>query len=129
MKTKISAKTELNSNDVSLFGKRVLKIAKQEGKGWFAIMLGQHISHKTVMPKYILDSLIFSKDNYTNELIADIIEYRINKNFSENDKLDFTSCNKAIDDFRKGVSKLSLLKTELQKVIKNDQIINFLNRF
>src|SRR5690606_10522950 len=79
--TRKLAKTELTSNDVSLFGKRVLTIAKQEGKGWFAIMLGQHVSYKTEMPEYILDSLIFSKDNYTNEIIADIVEYRINKNF------------------------------------------------
>lgn len=127
--TRKSAKAELNSRDVSLFGKRVLTMAKQEGKGWFAILLGQQISHKTEVPEYILDSIIFAKDDYTNELIADIVEYRINKNFTDDNKLDFTSCRKVLDDFRIGNSQISQLKAELHKVIKNDQIITFLNRF
>lgn len=127
--TKKTAKAELESTDVSLFGKRVLTIAKQEGKGWFAIMLGKYVSYKTEMPDYILDSIIFAKDEYTNDLIADIVEYRINKNFLDDNKLDFTSCRRVLNDYRKGTSTVALLKTELRKVIKDDQIITFLNRF
>ena len=127
--TKKTAKAELESTDVSLFGKRVLTIAKQEGKGWFAIMLGKYVSYKTEMPEYILDSIIFAKDEYTKDLIADIVEYRINKNFLDDNKLDFTSCRNVLNDYRKGNSTVTLLKTELHKVIKDDQIITFLNRF
>lgn len=127
--TKKTAKAELESTDVSLFGKRVLTIAKQEGKGWFAIMLGKYVSYKTEMPDYILDSIIFAKDEYTNDLIADIVEYRINKNCLDDNKLDFTSCRSVLNDYRKGTSTVALLKTELHKVIKDDQIITFLNRF
>lgn len=127
--TKKAAKTELESTDVSLFGKRVLTIAKQEGKGWFAIMLGKHVSYKTEVPDYILDSIIFAKDEYTNDLIADIVEYRINKNFLDDNKLDFTSCRNVLNDYRKGISTVAPLKAELLKVIKDDQIITFLNRF
>ncbi len=127
--TKLLAKKQLESGDVSLFGKRVLTIANQEGKGWFAIMLGKYISYKTEMPEYILDSIVFAKDEYTNNLIADMVEYRMNKNLLDDKKLDFKACTNVLNDFRKGTSKIALLKAELKKVIKDDQIITFLNRF
>jgi hypothetical protein len=42
--TRVQAKTDIEDDDVAVYGKRVLTMAKQEGKGWFAIMLGKHIS-------------------------------------------------------------------------------------
>jgi len=119
----------LESKDVSKFGKRVLTMAKQEGKGWFAIMLGQHISYKTVIPEYILESIVFAKEVYSNNLIADIVEYRLNKTFEEDDKLDYTKCFEILAKFRNQSSSIKDLKTEIQTANKHDQILSFLNLF
>lgn len=127
--TKDLAKKELESNDVSKFGKRVLTMAKQEGKGWFAIMLGQHISYKTEIPNYILESIVFAKEVYSNNLIADIVEYRLNKTFEENDKLDYTKCFEILAEYRNQSSSIKDLKTEIQTANKHDQILSFLNFF
>ena len=43
------AKAELESSEVALYGKRVLTMAKREGKVWFAILLGKHVSFKTII--------------------------------------------------------------------------------
>lgn len=128
-KIKKTAKEELESGKVELFGKRVLTMAKQEGKGWFAIMLGEHISYKTVVPKYIIDSIVFAKDVYPPNLIADIIEYRIRKNLEDNDKLDFKNCMIVLKKYKANNSSMIDLIDEIEKVIPGDQLITFLNWF
>ena len=127
--TKLLAKSELKSGNVSLYGKRVLTMAKQEGKGWFAIMLGEHITYQTIIPEYILDSIIFAKEDYSDNLIADIVEYRLNKNFEDDDKLDLKSCIETLNDFRNKKSTITDIITAIKKVINGDQIITFLNQF
>ena len=86
------AEEELKSDDIAVFGKRVLTMAKQEGKGWFAIMLGKSIFHETNIPEYIINAIVFAKDSFSAEIIADISIYRINKNIAddENHELDFS---------------------------------------
>lgn len=73
------AKEELESKNVAVFGKRVLTMAKQEGKGWFAIMIGKHIFYRTYIPEYIIDAIILSKDSFSIEIISDIVRYRIKR--------------------------------------------------
>jgi putative ATP-dependent endonuclease of OLD family len=57
------AEAELKSKNVSLFGKRVLTMAKQAGKGWFAIMIGEHIGPKTRIPQVHTGRNSFCKRN------------------------------------------------------------------
>ncbi len=52
-----TSKTELECNDISVFGKRALTMATNSGKGWFAIILAQVIDYKAVIPEYILDAI------------------------------------------------------------------------
>jgi len=126
--TKKIAKKELESGDVSLYGKRVLTMAKQEGKGWFAIMLGKHITSKTIVPEYIVDAVLFAKESYSPVIIADIIEYRIFKNFEDDDKLDFASCYFSLKKYLNGESTIDDILVEIKKVIPYDQIVTFLNK-
>lgn len=124
------ARKELESKDKALFGKRVLTMAKQEGKGWFAIMLGKHIFYQTFIPKYIIDAIVFAKDLYSVELISDIVEYRIRKNI-ENDKekkLGFSSCIENLKKYRNGLITLNDLILEIKKVIPNDQLLTLLRK-
>lgn len=126
--TKELAEKELDSEDVSLFGKRVLTMAKQEGKGWFAIMLGKHVYSETIIPDYILDAIIFAKEKYSNNLIADIIEYRAKELLEYDDKIDLKKCYVDLRKFRDNELSLANLITKIEDLFKDDQILTFLAR-
>ncbi|GHV00794.1 AAA family ATPase [Bacteroidia bacterium] len=128
--TKKLAEEELKSKDIAIYGKRVLTMAKQEGKGWFAIMLGKHIFHRTYIPEYIIDAIVFAKDSYSVELISDIVRYRIKKNIEADDekKLDFSSCIENIEKYRRSSISLIDLILEIEKIIPNDQLLTLLRK-
>lgn len=71
------AKDDLESGDIARYGKRVLTIANQEGKGWFAILLGKTVDHTVVIPNYILDALFFAHPILSTEVWFHILSYRI----------------------------------------------------
>lgn len=129
-KTKATAKSELDSGDVAVFGKRILTMAKQEGKGWFAIMLGEHISHATYIPEYIIDAIVFSKDSCSVDIVSDIVEYRIKKNVEDDDKqeLDFSACVRKLKKYRRSIISLAELISEIELVIPEDQVLTFLRK-
>ena len=126
--TKNLAKIELESGDVSKYSKRVLTMAKQEGKGWFAIMLGKHISYKTIIPDYIMDAILFAKENYSVEIISDIVDYRIRKNNRDDTTLDFSICKTELLKYREGKATLDDLMINLDLVIPDDQIMDLIDK-
>jgi len=119
-------KEELDDEDVAVFGKRVLTMANQEGKGWFAIMLGKHISYKTIVPDYIVEAIAFAKESYSKNIIADIIEYRVNKNAKDDDKIDFTLLKKIIANYRVNKATIDEVIVEIKNTISEDQILTFI---
>lgn len=124
------AKEDLKSADVAIFGKRVLTMANQEGKGWFAIMLGKHISHLTNIPKYILDAIVFSKDSFTPEIVCDIVKYRIDKNIEDENipDSDMSFYTEILNEYREGAKTLTDLISNLKLKIPNDQVFNLIER-
>ncbi len=126
--TKTKAEADLNSGDVSLYGKRVLTMANQEGKGWFAIMLGKYVGYLTNIPDCIYQAVIFARSSFSVNLVNNIIGYRIKENLKEDDKLDFIKLNEALSDYKKGEIDLKQVIEEIKKVIPNDQIIRFLKK-
>ncbi|HLF50938.1 ATP-dependent nuclease [Flavobacterium sp.] len=123
---RIQAKDDLNSNDVALYGKRVLTMANQEKKGWFAIMLGKYVTYKTIIPQYILKAIIFAKPTFSRSLIIDIIEYRLNQNLMDNLTLDLAEIQLSILDYEKNKIGTDELIGLIEKVIPDDQIVEFL---
>jgi len=121
-------KEELKDKDVSVFGKRVLTMANQEGKGWFAIMLGKHISYKTIVPDYIIEAVAFAKDSYSKNIIADVIEYRMNKNAKDDDKIDFTLLKEIISNYRSNKATIDEVIVEIENSISEDQILTFIEK-
>lgn len=122
------AKTELESIDVSIYGKRVLTMAKQEGKGWFAIMLGKYLNSKTIIPKYIVNAIIFSKEIFSSDLIADIIQYRLKDNLEGENDFGLENCLNVLKKYRNQEALISELITEIEKVIdEDDQLFTFLD--
>lgn len=126
--TRDQSEADLKSKEVSEYGKRVLTMAKQEGKGWFAIMLGKHISFKTVIPKYILDAIFFAKESYSVNIIADFLDYRIKKNLEDDNKLDFSMCQAELVKYRNGLVALEDLVFDFDNVIPNDQVFSIIDK-
>ena len=126
--TRAQAKADIESDDVAVYGRRVLTMAKQEGKGWFAIMLGKHISHNTVIPIYILDAILFAKETYSSNIIADMIQYRMNEHFEADDSLDFTNCKAELLKYRNGTNKLEDLAFDFDLILPDDQILILIDK-
>lgn len=121
-------KKELEDKKVAVFGKRVLTMANQEGKGWFAIMLGEYISYKTIVPKYIIEAIAFAKESYSKNIIADVIEYRMNKNAKDDDKIDFTLLKEIISNYRINKATIDEVIVEIKNRISADQILTFIEK-
>lgn len=71
------AKTDLRSGLIHQSGYRTLKMAEQEGKGWFAILLAQSLDHQAVVPGYIKDAVLFAHGPFARPLIMRILRYRM----------------------------------------------------
>lgn len=76
-KTRATAKTELQSADLAVYSKRILTMAKYAGKGWFALLLANHMNYQTVVPQYILGAIAFACGPLSPEVMRKIIGYRL----------------------------------------------------
>ena len=92
------AKKEILSRDIAVYGKRVLTMAKAQGKGWYAITLSDFITEYTVIPSYIENALLFVKHDLSDSLKLRILKHRIESASEAHDcKLDDIA--DLIDDF------------------------------
>ncbi len=73
-----SATTELASTDIGISGKRVLQMANNAGKGWFAILLSEKVDKDTVIPSYIMRALAFTISGIKNNVWVNIFKHRLN---------------------------------------------------
>jgi len=71
------AKASLKSGDITRYGQRVLTMAENQGKGWFAILLGKKVDPHTAIPRYILDAIAFAHPVVKKEVWFNILNYRI----------------------------------------------------
>jgi putative ATP-dependent endonuclease of OLD family len=120
----VAANAELMSGVPAQYGRRVLTMAAKEGKGWFAILLGKTIDHKTILPAYIRDAIFFSQPNLSSELFFNIYGYRIDCAQACGD------IPQPVADFARGTLKqyrdrtinLVALKTSMRVSLPGDQI-------
>lgn len=122
------AKEELESDDVKIYGKRILTMANHEGKGWFAILLGKFVKPNTYIPSYIIDALVFTVRNFEEHLL-DIIIYRVGYLKANDEKgIDFTSVESLITLCQSGHEELETLKKEIISKFPKDEITDLLKR-
>jgi putative ATP-dependent endonuclease of OLD family len=57
------SKKLLQSSEIDVYGKEVLRLAEKVGKGWLALLIAEKVTSETYIPKYILDSIAFSCGN------------------------------------------------------------------
>lgn len=116
---------ELETETSEIGGKRILTMANNIGKGWFAILLGKYITFKTYIPDYIINALIFAIPEIKSSTVKDILQYRINKN--EDKSLEKTK--KELKGFEQGDSTLQEVIEIFSKEMKDDAGLNFLKNF
>lgn len=120
------AKIELASDDVSIAGKRILTMAKQEGKGWFAILLGNNIDFNTAIPNYILQAVQFATPKMNREIIAGILNYRMKVLLADGQELDFDAFKINLNRYRKSEIDLPEIIDEFETIVLADRGLDFL---
>ncbi|AJY73772.1 ATP-dependent nuclease [Paenibacillus beijingensis] len=66
----ISSIEKINSLELSVFGKEILRLAEKEGKGWLALAISSRLDKHAFIPDYILDALCFVSGLRSNHLIS-----------------------------------------------------------
>ena len=122
--TLVAADAELASWDKAQFGRRVLTMAANQGKGWFAILLGRSLDSDTVIPLYIRDAIFFAKPTLSKELFANIYRYRVSKAVQSGvlAAAGAEALLSLIAQYHSGALPLADLKAMLLVMLPNDQI-------
>lgn len=72
-----TATDELRSTDPALFGRRVITMATNAGKGWFAIQLAKRVTAKSHIPSYILQAIFTAHRPLSRAVLANMVDYRL----------------------------------------------------
>lgn len=74
-------KRRLETDDVAVYGKEALRLSKKEGKGWFALLLAEHLTYQTYIPEYILRAVAFACHLSTpDSVLRQIALFRMEEN-------------------------------------------------
>ena len=126
---KDEARGDIESADKAKYGKRILTMADKEGKGWMATSLSNILTYKTKIPDYILDALLFIKPLQSDKsFVINLLKYRIDKSYKEDDTLNFETANNLIKNYIQNGIKLKDIIGEISRVIPNDPIVNKLSK-
>ena len=119
-----TARAQLTSGVKAQFGRRVLTMAANQGKGWFAILLGKNIDHKTILPNYILDAIFFARQCLSAEIFFNIYSYRIKCALASGDIPQAVAdvARDRLKQYRVGTIDLAALKAAMGPALPGDQI-------
>lgn len=119
-----AAERELTSGNKAEYGKRVLTMAANQGKGWFAILLGKHINHGTVLPEYIGKAIFTARQTLTVEIFHNIYSHRTDCAHGDGIIMqsDVDHARNTLDLYRQGELDLESLKAVMREILPNDQI-------
>ena len=72
-----NAKAELDSDIETTANLKMLNLAKENGKGWFAVLLSKYIDRNAAIPEYVLESIAFASPALPVKIKASMILYRV----------------------------------------------------
>ena len=126
MKTR--AEQELKSGKVKDYGGRVLMMAKNCGKGWFAILLGKSVNENTRIPNYIARAIVFALPGRKREVWANIIRYRLSFQVNGTCSVEnrFKDIIGNLERFAKGEIVFDDVRDMVMKAIPADPINDFI---
>jgi putative ATP-dependent endonuclease of OLD family len=129
--TSETAKAELESDDIAVFGTRVLTMARNVGKGWFAIILGRVISANAVIPKYILDAIFKVHIPVATQTWASVLDYRLSELTATQSHApaDITAMRDQVARYRRGEIDFAGVRTVMLQTFPDDGINAILTRF
>ncbi len=126
-----TSKAELESDDIAVFGTRVLTMAHNVGKGWFAIILGRVISANAVIPKYILDAIFKVHIPVSTQTWASVLDYRLSVLTSPQSHglADIAAMRDQVARYRRGEIDFAEIRTAMLQTFPADGINAILTRF
>lgn len=71
------SKSNLDSEDVEVSGREVLKLATTKKKGWFALLVAEEVNVKTGVPDYILSAIAWSSPHINSASKVKAARYRL----------------------------------------------------
>lgn len=119
----------LDSENVQVFGKEILRLAEKFGKGWFALMIEEYINHLTFIPNYILEAIAFASPHINLQTLISIAEYRLlalTKRTLEDDTKNYEDI---LSSFKK-LNEISPASETIDFYLRNlpdDQLSMFIN--
>lgn len=122
--TRTRARADLSSGDLARYGTRVLTMAANQGKGWFAIMLGKRLDHQTILPDYISNAIFFARPELSKELFSNIFSHRLAKAHATGTLTQATleAAQVELREYLAGTTSLADLKTFMSTVLPGDQV-------
>ncbi|RQS48541.1 DUF2813 domain-containing protein [Burkholderia sp. Bp8989] len=125
--TRTEAEEDLRSGDRSRYGKRMLTMAGNQGKGWFAILLGDALDHTTIIPQYIRKAVFFARPELSRELYSNIYSYRLDLAAKDSPAIAVLAgaARDVLRRYRVGEVDLNALREEMLAAMPDDQIHEF----
>jgi predicted ATP-dependent endonuclease of OLD family len=114
-------KKELEADEVETYGRRVLKMSKKIGKGWFATELAEAVDIYFEIPDYIIDAVIFAgQDTIKENVISKMLRFQCDELLKNDD------VNPGIKTLMKDFNSLTLdQKMDAYKKIYTDNLTRF----
>lgn len=123
-----ASKVELESRDIVQFGQRVLAMADNAGKGWFAIVVGRMIDYHTIIPDYILKAIFFAHGPMSKAIVFNILSYRLRQISKEPGAgaAAVADLNGKLEGFRDGALDFAGIRRAMLDAYPADEINNIL---
>lgn len=102
----------LKSKVKSKVGLETLRLAEKEGKGWFALILGDEVTYETFIPPYILEAIAFATSHIGFKHFEKMAKYRVEKNCSKEECEEFCSKLAELTSTTRSIQKLSELTSD-----------------
>ncbi len=118
--------TALKDKDVAVSGTEILRLANKFKKGWFALMVTEHINQLTYIPDYIIQAIAFASPHINSKTLLSMMRHRLTKLQEltiEGDKTDYSKLLAEILKFKTPDESLAAYC----KAMKEDAITKLAN--
>ncbi|MBW7990812.1 MAG: AAA family ATPase [Planctomycetes bacterium] len=117
---------KIDSDEVAVRGKEVLRLANKIGKGWFAILIEGRLVYNTYIPEYILKAIAFASPHIRNNTLRTMAEYRLRQISEGGESESQEQASKMLKKNNAGQLKIEDILSEYKTVFAEDQLTEFM---